>query len=109
MPSICSNMIDLEMTLLRTEVGERQIQHDSAYVWDLNCDANGLTYKTETRVTAQKRGLWLPRGRGRGGRRGRESGIGRRKLSPLEWVRSRARCVARGTISVSYHKRTITG
>ena len=41
--------MDLEIIILSEESEkERQIPHDTTYIWDLKYDANELIYKTET-------------------------------------------------------------
>ena len=58
--------MDLEIIIL-SEVRERQISHDTTYMWNQKYDTNKLIYKTETDSQTQRIDLWLPRGRGYGG------------------------------------------
>ena len=44
---------------------ERQISYDITYIWNLKCDTNELTYKTDSQTW--KRNLRLPKGKGVGG------------------------------------------
>lgn len=78
----------------RTEVSQRKT--DAAWCrlhGESTHAANGLTYKTETDSQPRKR-LAAAQGVGRGGRRGRESGTGRRKPSPM----GSAACLWRGEL-----------
>ena len=40
---------------------ERQISYEIIYMWNLNCDTNGLIYENETDSQTQKRNLQLPK------------------------------------------------
>ena len=51
----------------KSEIRERQISHDIAYMWDLKNDTNELIYKTETDSQTSRMNLWLPEGKGWGG------------------------------------------
>ena len=45
---------------------ERQIPHDTIYVWNLKYGTNESIFKIETDSQTQRRDLWLPWGRGEG-------------------------------------------
>ena len=47
---------------------ERQILYDITYLWKLKNNTNELIYTTETDSQAYKTNLWLPTGKGVGGR-----------------------------------------
>ena len=57
-------------------------------MWNLKYDTSELIYDTETDSQAQTTDLWLPRGRGRGGK-GWEFVVGRCKLLYIEWINNK--------------------
>ena len=62
--AICSNMDgprDYHTKWSKSE-RERQIPHDTTYMWNLKYDTNEFTYETETH--SYRTDLWLPKGRG---------------------------------------------
>ena len=66
---------------------KRKIPHDITYVWNLQYSTNEPNYKTERESRTKKPDWWLPRG-WEGGREW-ELGVGRRKLSRIEWINSK--------------------
>ena len=40
---------------------ERQIPHDTTYMWNLKYDTNELIYETETDTQTLRTELWLPK------------------------------------------------
>ena len=85
---------------------ERQIPYDITYMWNLKYDKNELIYETATDSQTQtcswsgpfiplnfhpilRRDLWLPRGRGSGGRVGCQFGISRCNLLSIEWINNK--------------------
>ena len=47
---------------------ERQILYDIAYMWNQKNDTSESIYKTESESQTYKTNLWLPKGKGKGGR-----------------------------------------
>ena len=52
-------MLFAEIIILRdVNQTERQMSYGIAYMWNLKCDTNGLTYKTDTDSQTWKTNLW---------------------------------------------------
>ena len=58
-PALCSNVDEPrdDHTKWRKSDRERQIPHDTTYMWDLKYNTNELTFKTETDSQTQRTDL----------------------------------------------------
>ena len=65
---------------------ERQLPCHVTYVWTLEYSTNELICETETDSQTQRKDLWLPVGRGAGGRANWEFGISKCKLLCTGWI-----------------------
>ena len=62
--------MDLEIIIL-SEVSQTKINiYDITYMWNLKYDKNELIYRTERDSQTSKTNVWLPNGKGGGGREG---------------------------------------
>ena len=61
--SFAVTYMDLEIVILSSSTGERQIPCDITYMWNLKYDRNELVYETEADSQAWIIDLWLPKGR----------------------------------------------
>ena len=77
--------LGFSVTSYEMSVREKQILYDITYMWNLKYGTGESTYKTGTDSQTWRTHLWLPRGRGDGGKDW-ETGICRYKLVYRGWI-----------------------